>query len=144
MAYGREGYRKYSSDEKISMVLRSAVQDACLVFKKESIDVMFPEKIVDKVDIGKVASKWTWKIIGSLNNNTELQKKLLRVVWLRYNQGKNLDKDEIWHHIWRETGLPLFSDKINDLPATGKVAPMDKLEKEPPKDTGKDFDDRQW
>jgi len=44
MPYSREGYRQYSSDERISMVLRSALQDASKVFKKETIDIMFSEK----------------------------------------------------------------------------------------------------
>lgn len=145
MPYSREGYRQYSSDEKISMVIRSALQDASKVFKKETIDIIFSKNKKDKQgnDLDEICQKWAWKIIGSLKYNKEKQVKLLLVVWLMYNKNKNLDKDTLWHLIWMREGLPLFSERIESFPATGRIAPMDKLEKNE-KNKNKSFDDRQW
>jgi hypothetical protein len=145
MPYSREGYRQYSSDERISMVLRSALQDASKVFKKETIDIMFSEKKKDKQgnDLDVICQKWAWKIVGSLKYNKDKQVKLLLVVWLMYNKNKNLDNDTLWHLIWMREGLPLFSERIESFPATGRVAPMDKLDKDD-KNKNKSFDDRQW
>jgi len=60
-----------------------------------------------------------------------------------YNKNKNLDNDTLWHLIWMREGLPLFSERIESFPATGRVAPMDKLDKDD-KNKNKSFDDRQW
>ncbi len=97
---------------------------------------MFPKKVIGKdsekndIDLGEICSRWAWKIIGSLKNVHSIQSELLMIIWLYYQIGTNPDTDSVWHIIWMKKGLPLFTDKIDDLPATGKIAPMDKLEKE--------------
>ena len=139
-----EGYRRYGSDERVSMVLRSVVQDGCGAIKKDTIIPIFPDKTIDGIKLhGIVAQKWIEKILGSLKHNKVVQVKLIMLVWIFYKEGRNLDEYETWHLIWMREGLPLFSEKINDLPATGKVAAMDTWEKPPP--TGdSDYADRQW
>ena len=144
MSYNTEGYYKYSKEtERVGAMLRSTVQDASRIFKKETIDTIFKTKKVNDKDIGEISARWAWKVVGSLKNDHEKQVKLLMIIWMFYKKGINIDDDKTWHLIWMKIGLPLFSDKINDLPATGKVAPMDSLEK-PQKDEGIDIDDENW
>lgn len=142
--YNVEGYRKYSSEERVAAILRSTTQDGCGAFKRDTIVPIFSDKTVDGIELhGTVAIKWIEKILGSLLHNKEIQNKLIMLVWIFYKQGKNLDEDELWHLIWMRKGMTLFSAKINNLPATGKVAPMDSWEK-PEKAGDSDFDERQW
>lgn len=142
--YNVEGYRKYGSEERVAVILRSVVQDGCGAIKRETIIPIFPDETVDGKKLhGTVAQKWIEKILGSLKHNKEIQTKLIMLVWIFYKEGRNLDEYSLWHLIWMREGLPLFSEKINDLPATGKVAAMDTWEK--PEETGDgDFNDRQW
>ena len=130
MSYTTSGYLGgHREAERVAAMLRSLMQDATRDFKTETIDILFPVKIVDEVDIGKVSSKWVKNILCALKNDSEIQIKLIMIIWCNYNNGVNVDKDPAWHLTWMRIGLPLFSDKINDLPAVGKVAPMGSLEK---------------
>jgi hypothetical protein len=126
-------YSDYQSGREetkhVAALLRSLMQDVTKDFKKETIDVLFPDKKIDNINIGEVSSRWVKHIICSLQNQTELQIKLMMIVWMKYHNDENIDKDPIWHLIWMRIGLPLFSDKINALPAVGKVSPMGSLEK---------------
>ena len=114
MPISREGYRKYTIDEKVSALLRSIVQDGCHDFKKETIDVIFIEKSVDGVNIGKICSKWAFRILGSLDNDNKMQVKLLFLLYVLYIKGKNPDTNKAWHLVWMKEGCPLFSNKINN------------------------------
>ncbi len=131
----RESYTSPRKDsERIAQMLRSIVQDGTKAFKKNTIDVMFPKKIVDGKDIGEVSRRWIMTICGSLQNEEEKIEQLLLAVWCFYQDGVNIDEDEIWHLKWLKDGIPLFMKKVNDLPGTGRVAPMASLEKPPKKD----------
>lgn len=143
-SYNTEGYVGGAREaERVAGMIRSLMQDATRDFKKETIDILFPEKKIDDIDIGQVSSRWVKNILCSLQNNEEKQVKLILLVWIKYNKGINLDKDKTWHMIWIKIGLPLFSDKINDLPATGRVAPMASLKK-PEKREGRDIRTVKW
>ncbi len=143
MSYGTEGYYRNAREaERVAAMLRSLVQDATRDFKKEAIDILFPKKMVDEIDIGVICSRWVKTIMCSLKNIPEKQVKLTMFIWCRYKQGINVDSDELWHLIWMREGLPLFSSKINELPAAGKVAPMGSLEK--PEKIGRDIKTVRW
>ena len=125
----RESYVSPRRDsERIAQMLRSIVQDRTLAFKKNTIDVIFPKKIVDGKDIGEVARRWVITICGSLQNDETIENILL-TIWCFYQDGINIDTDEVWQLKWLKDGVPLFMEKVNDLPGTGRVAPMASLEK---------------
>lgn len=135
MSYNVEGYRRYSSDEKVANLLRAIVQDGCQSFDVDTIKPIFQDKTVNGKQLhGDVARKWVKKLLGSLTpgkkkQNTETIVNLVMKAWFFYKQGKNLDTYEIWHIIWMREAFPLFMEKINNLPGTGSVASMDRWEK---------------
>lgn len=141
MPFSREGYRKYTTDEKVSAILRSVIQDGCKDFKRETLDVIFKKKEINGVDIGKTCSTWAFRVIGSLDNDNELQVDLLLYLYILYIDGENPDTDEIWHINWLMTACPMFANRIDDFPAPGKAAPLASLDK--PDKKGEDFE-RQW
>lgn len=144
MSYSIEGhYSSQRQEAKVAALLRSIMQDATRDFKKETIDVIFKKKEVNGVDIGKVCSRWVKHIACSLENNEALQTKLNFLVFCKYHQGIDLDKDLQWHLFWLKIGVPLFSNKINRFPSTGRAAPMASLEK-PQSEEFEDFDDAPW
>lgn len=137
-------YLKYQGEERVAMVLRSITQDGCLDFKNDTIDTIFPVKDEnDEHDIGKACQKFAMKILGSLQDDVKIQRKLLFFLYIMYEKGRNPDTDKIWHILWLNDASPLFSKKINSLPATGRVSAMASLEK-PEKTIGRDIKDIQW
>jgi len=139
MGYGGHRWERTDS-EKVSKILRSAMQDSCKAFTEETLKPFFPKKMVDDVDIGEVAFKWAWRIVGSLRfkkkigdntfDHTDVQEKLLSYIFLKYDQGINLDKDLAWKWLWIKKGLPAFTEWIESFPSTGRISSADKLEKE--------------
>ncbi|MBS3778670.1 MAG: hypothetical protein KGY50_05220 [Candidatus Thermoplasmatota archaeon] len=138
MSYSYHGWSNRDS-EKVGVILRSAMQDSCNAFTKETLKVLFSERIVDDVDIGKIAFKWAWRIIGSLRfkkqvgdrtyDDTDTQVKLLSYIYIQYHDDVNLDEDKVWHWIWIKMGLPAFTEWLESFPATGRISSADKLEK---------------
>jgi len=126
MPMSREGFRKYTTDERINMVLRAAMQASCRAFKQETIDKIFE---TEKSELGKSCAKWAWRIVGSLKHNKELMEDLLLTLWFMYKKGINPDVDDSWHLIWIMDGMPSFSSKLESFPATGRVAAMDDLDR---------------
>ncbi len=141
MSYSYHGWNRTDS-EKVGVILRSAMQDSCNAFTKETLKVLFPEeqKFDEQGnDLGKIAFKWAWRILGSLRfkkqvgdktyDDTDTQVKLLAYVYIQYQDNINLDEDSVWHWIWIKMGLPAFTEWLESFPATGRISSADKLEK---------------
>jgi len=156
MTYSNER-RPFGGDagsEKISIILRSQFQDITRLFNDERIKVLFPEKIVDSVDIGKIAQKWARTITTTLrfykNQNkygveidADKEFDLLFEIYMLYHKGINLDKSRYWHLRWMEEGIPAFTRWLDSFPATARGATADKLEKTELKG-GRSENDVQW
>lgn len=140
MSYSSEGYLSHHRDnERVASMLRSIMQDGCRDLQQTTLDTIFPEKIVEDVDIGRICSDLIIKIAGSLQDEVyekEFSSKerktvvnLIQIIYIDYLEGINPNKDIVWQTNWLTKGIPLFMKKINTLPGTGKVAPMASLKK---------------
>ena len=148
MVYGREVTGKIKDEDiKLFKVLRSAMQDTMLTTKQETIDILFPEKIVDGEDIGEIASKWATRVITTCrfykNKEEEMDEKqaykLVVLIWALYNKGINLNTSKTWKMIWIKMGLPAISNWIERFPASGRIAAADNLEKPVKKKESEDW-----
>jgi len=130
MSFNRFSSAGYK-EEKVANLLRSVVQDGCKQFEEKSLIHIYKE--VDEEGkkrlYGDVARDYARLIIGSLQANTEIQRKLLLLAWLLYEKGENLNESRIWRLAWINYACPLFSKKFADLPSTGSVASMDSWDK---------------
>ena len=148
MVYGREVTGKIKDEDiKLFKVLRSAMQDTMLATKVEAIDVLFPEKMVDGEDIGKIAAMWATRVITTCRFYKSKDKeiddkksyKLVVLIWALYNKGINLNTSKTWKMIWIKMGLPAISTWIESFPASGRIAAADNLVKPTKKKESEDW-----
>ena len=126
--------------DKVAKIARSLSQDVGKRFKEDVLGKLYPKKMVDGEDIGKVCCEWTYVVLTDFEEK-ELQKKLLKMIRLAYKQGKNLNKWQPWLDYISMYGVQSFSDKINKFAQIAKLSFMDSLEK---KEKMRDITDVQW
>ena len=138
-AYSYNRPEKKNSDN----LFRAVSHDAYRAIKEETIDFIYPEKIVDNVEIGAICSKLNWRILSSLRYNEERMNRLQDLLRLLYDNGINPEKSDIWRAEWSRLGLTGISERIETFRDVGRISAMDKLEKAA-EYTGKDFNERRW
>jgi len=136
MSYSNEGYVSHHRDnERVAAMLRSIVQDGAKDFKECVLDLVFPKKLINGIDIGEKCSNLAMKIAGSVlidqETSTPSDKKIVSklLMWLMicYRKGINPENNIVWKILVLEEAVPGFMRKINSFPGTGKAAPMASL-----------------
>jgi hypothetical protein len=124
-------------------VFRAVTQDAYKAIKEEVIDFIYPQKIVEGVDIGEICSVFNWRIVSSLKHNEKRMIILQDLLRRLYDKGINPKESKFWRSEWQRLGLTGISERIETFRDIGRASAMDKLEKKYGTD-GKDFNERRW
>jgi len=143
MPQGYENWGDRSDKAKTAKIERSLAQDQGRRIKKEIVDALYSEKIINNVDIGAVCSFWAYKITTNLSvNDGELQDRLLRKIDRAYQRGRDPMTYRRFQRLWRKDGLKSIARKINEFKQIPKLSFMGGLDK--PKEKSTRYDDENW
>ena len=111
---------------KVAKIARNIAQDVQRAFKKETLRKLFPEKMVDGVDIGVRCYDWAYKVISFFQDRESLLIELLTMIRMDYILGINPDNDDLWLDYMSIYGLVSFAHKLNTMPHISELSFMDK------------------
>ena len=113
---------------KVAKLARNIAQDVQKAFKTDTLRKLFPEKIVNKVDIGERCYDWAYKVTTFFKDTERLMTELLTMIRMDYILSINPDDDEIWLDFMSIYGMVSFAHKINSMPHISELSFMDKDE----------------
>lgn len=114
---------------KVAKIARNISQDVQKAFKTDTLRKIFPEKMVNGVDIGERCYDWAYKVTTFFQDKESLLIELLTMIRMDYILGINPDDDEIWLDYMSIYGLVSFAHKINSMPHISEISFMDRDER---------------
>ncbi len=137
-----ETWNEESRDNRSAKMIRSISQDSGRTFKSDFLRRIYPEKIVDKIDIGKVCTDWVYLLLTNLAYDQESLEEKLMMIYDDYESGVNPDTDQDFRAYMAIYGIQPFAELVDELPVLSKISFGSRLEK--PESNKKDVEDVTW
>jgi len=137
MPTGYDDWGARNDKAKTAKIERSLAQDVGRKTKKEVIGTEYPEKIVNKIDIGEICNFWAYTVIVMLDDNEpKIIDRLNTMIQIAFKHGYNLNNYMPFQTIMKRDGNRLIQKKFNGMKTIPKLSFMGNLDKPKKKSSG--------
>jgi len=137
-----ESWNDESRDNRSAKMIRSISQDSGRAFKSDFLRRIYPEKMVGKIDIGRVCCDWVYLLLTNLSYDRESLEEKLMMIRDDFDSGVNPDTDPDFLEYMAVCGIMPFAELVDELPVLSKISFGGRLEK--PDARGKTLEEVTW